>query len=90
MMFNLLGCKHVKDESHIGKYTLMGNSKHVVKNDSVATKRRHELFYMTKSKRINDEMTTKQIVLYVNPMLQPFELSIKSYRGKPYNISWTI
>ena len=41
---------------------------------------------MTKSRRISDEMTTRQILLYVNKVLTPYEICIRSYRGKAYNI----
>ena len=46
----------------------------------------NELFNRPKGKRINDEMTVKQILLYVNKILKPYEISITSYRAKSYYI----
>ena len=31
-------------------------------------------------------MTTRQILLYVNKILKPYEICIRSYRGRAYNI----
>ena len=31
-------------------------------------------------------MTARQILLYVNKILKPYEICIRSYRGKAYNI----
>ena len=37
---------------------------------------------MTNSTRTTADMSIKQILLYVNKMMKPFELSIKSYGGQ--------
>ena len=41
---------------------------------------------MAKNKRIYDEMTARQILLNVNKILNPYEICIRSYRGKAYNL----
>ena len=46
----------------------------------------NELFDMSKTQMSNDDMNARQILLYVNRLLKPYEICIISYRGKAYNI----
>ena len=40
-------------------------------------KRMNELFYLTKMRRIINDMATKQIILYANQLLKPSESGAK-------------
>ena len=45
----------------------------------------NELFDVKKPMH-NNYMNAKQILLYVNKLLKPYEICIRSYRGEAYNI----
>ena len=76
-LLNMFGIKHVKDNRKRDKHACTENWATIVKDGSFTTKRVNELLDMTKSKRITHEITTKQILLYVNKLLKPTEVSIK-------------
>ena len=46
----------------------------------------HELFEMTKSRRISDEMTTTHGIQHGNKLLKTYEICIRSDRGETFNI----
>ena len=81
-LLNLLGYKHVKDKSKTDKDDFLSNWKHVVQTRPFTMSRMNELCDMAKHIRINDDMNARQILLYVNKLLKPYEICIKSYRGK--------
>jgi hypothetical protein len=54
----------------------------VVENPDFHSKRFNELYNMTKSRRIDKDMTTRQILYWTNTLLKPFGLVIKSAHNK--------
>ena len=64
------------------KHVFLNNWKHVVQARTFTMSRINELFDMDKNIRINEDMNARQILLYVNKLLKPYEICIKSYRGK--------
>ena len=57
----------------------------IVKDEAFKSKRLNELWNLTKSKRINDDMTNRQILYWANLLLKPFGLVIRSI-GKSYQL----
>jgi hypothetical protein len=55
---------------------------HVVENPDFHSKRLNELYNMTKSRRIDKDMTTRQILYWTNTLLKPFGLVFKSDHNK--------
>ena len=81
-LFYLLGYAHARDTVNIDKRHFMDNQKRIVNDGTYTTKRMHELFGQTQSRRINDDMTTQQVLLYVNKIWKPYALCIRSYWGE--------
>ena len=77
----LLGYKHVKDKSNIDKHEFLNIWKHVIQYRRFTAARMNELFDVKKPMN-NNNMNAKQILLYVNKLLKPYEICIKSYIGK--------
>ena len=75
-----------KYTSKIDKHEFMETWTRLLIDGTYTTKSMNELFDLTKSRRISDEMTTKQILLYVNKLLKPYEICIRPYRGKSNTI----
>jgi len=76
----------VTDERKVDKDTFIDNWATVVKDKAFTSNKIKELFNMTKGKRIHEEMTTKQILIYVNQLLKPYEIAKRSHRGKSYKL----
>ena len=83
---NIFGYKHVKDTSKMNTDQLMDNWKRVMNDETYTTRRMNNVFDMTTSRQISDEVITNQILLFVNQLLIPCEICIRSYRCKTYNI----
>jgi hypothetical protein len=82
-LINGLGWAHVMDKTKIKKDDLIDNwAENIVGNDAFKSKRINEIFNLTKSKRISGDMTARQIILYINTLLKPFGLVIRSDHQK--------
>ena len=81
----MLGCSPVKENCLIDKNTCIQNWEHKVNDGSFSTKGVHELFYETKEQAGNFRYDDKADSV-MSKMLEPYELSIKSYRGTSYMI----
>ena len=85
-LLNLFGYKHVKETSKIDKYTFLQNWQHVAQARTFTMSEMHKLFDMDKHMRINFVRNARQILLYENTLLKPYEICIRSCRGKTHNI----
>ena len=87
-MISTQGFNPVKYD-HLAKHTGIENWEHVVTDGSYSTETMHNYLKMTKNTWTTTEMTTTQILLYVNQILKPLLLSINSYKGKSDTIEHT-
>ena len=81
-----LGFEDVNDDNKVDKDTFISNWATIVQDKAFTSNRIKELFKMAKGKRIHEDMTTKQIMIYVNPLLKPYEIVVRSYRGNSYKL----
>jgi hypothetical protein len=78
-----LGFSSALDREKIRRETFVENwLANVVENPDFHSKRLNELYNMTKSRRIDKDMTTRQILYWTNTLLKPFGLVIKSDHNK--------
>ena len=75
-LINMLGYKHVKDTGKINNDEFRNNWKRSVNDGTYTTTSMHELFDMTKSRRISDDRP-QQVLVYVNKILKPYDIGIR-------------
>jgi len=73
-----LGFASCVDSTKVKRETFEENWNNIVKDPAFKSKRLNELWNVAKSKRINEDMTTRQILYWANLLLKPFGLVIRS------------
>ena len=81
-LLNALGFANALDREKIEKDTFLENWAAVVEDDAFHNKRLNELWNLTKTRRIDKDMNGRQILPWINTLIKPFGLAIKSDHGK--------
>lgn len=82
-----LGFKSCTDSSKVGREAFLQNwVENILQDSAFKSKRINEIWNLSKSKRISDEMTPRQILLWANVLLKPFGLVIRAAAGKAYQL----
>ena len=82
-----LGFSSVMDRDKIDKDTFTDNwCEHIVGKPEFQSKRLNEIFNLTQRHQIRTDMTTRQILAWVNVLLKHCALVVRSVRGKHYRL----
>jgi hypothetical protein len=82
-LLNALGFASVVDRRKIKREELLKNwAEKVVGDADFQSKRLNELWGMLKSRRINKDMTIRQILPWINMLLKPYGIVVKADHGK--------